>query len=60
MSCFDNKRYVVDDGIRTLTYFHEDRVTGCKEIKKDYDKKDSDKNVVIIDEIVTIEKNGNN
>ena len=60
LSCFDNKRYVLDDRTRTLTYFHKDRVTGCKEIKKDDDKKDSDKKVVIIDEIVTIEKNCNN
>ena len=26
LSCFDNKRYVLDDGIRTLVYFHEDSV----------------------------------
>ena len=23
-SCFDDKRFVVDDGIHTLTYFHKD------------------------------------
>ena len=23
LSCFDNKRYVLDDGIRTLAYFHK-------------------------------------
>ena len=43
LSCFDNKRYVLDDGIRTLAYFHKNSVTSCKEIKKDSDKKDSDK-----------------
>ena len=58
MSCFDDKRYVLDDGIHTLAYFHKDSVTSCKEIlkdcdkkeeieiycdKKDYDKKDCDK-----------------
>ena len=43
LSCFDDKRYVLDDGIRTLAYFHKDSVTSCKEIKKDCDKKDSDK-----------------
>ena len=43
LSCFDNKRCVLDDGIRMLAYFHKDGVTGCKEIKKDCDKKDSDK-----------------
>ena len=34
LSCFDDKRYVLDDGIRTLAYFHKDSVTSCKEIKK--------------------------
>ena len=43
LSCFDDKRYVLDDGIRTLTYFHKDGVTSCKEIKKDCDKKDYNK-----------------
>ena len=32
-SCFDDKRFVLDDGIHTLAYFHEDSVTSCKEIK---------------------------
>ena len=27
LSCFDNKRYVLDDGIDTLSYFHENSVT---------------------------------
>ena len=31
-SCFFDKRYVLDDRIRTLAYFHKDGVTGCKEI----------------------------
>ena len=43
LSCFDDKRYVLDDGIYTLAYFHKDSVTSCKEIKKDCDKKDCDK-----------------
>ena len=43
MSCFDDKRYMLDDIIRTLAYFHKNSVTSCKEIKKDSDKKDSDK-----------------
>ena len=42
LSCFDNKRYVLDDGICTLAYFHKDSVTSCKGIKKDCDKKDCD------------------
>ena len=37
LSCFDDKRYVLDEGIRTLAYFHEDSVTGFKETKKDGD-----------------------
>ena len=24
LSCFDDKRYVSDDGVNTLTYFHKD------------------------------------
>ena len=43
LSCFDNKRYVLDDKICTLAYFHKNSVTSCKEIKKDSDKKDFDK-----------------
>ena len=37
LSCFDDKRYVLDDGIRTVAYFHKDSVTSCKEIEKDCD-----------------------
>ena len=37
LSCFDDIRYVLDEGIRTLAYFHEDSVTGFKETKKDGD-----------------------
>ena len=39
LTCFDEKRYVLDDGIRTLAYFHKDSFRSCKEIKKDCDKK---------------------
>ena len=35
LSCFDDKRYVLDDGILTLAHIHKDRVTSCKEIEKD-------------------------
>ena len=27
LSCFDDKRYVLDDGINTLTYYHKHRQT---------------------------------
>ena len=29
LSCFDNRRYVLDDGIYTLSYFHKNSVTSC-------------------------------
>ena len=32
LSCFDNNRYVLDEGIHMLAYFHKDSVTSCKEI----------------------------
>ena len=38
--CFDDKRFVLDDGIHRLAYFHKDSVTSCKEIEKDCDKKE--------------------
>ena len=34
LSCFYNKRYVLDHGIRMLAYFHKNSVTSCKEIEK--------------------------
>ena len=46
LSCFDDKRYVFDDGIRTLACFHKDSVTSCykkEEIKKYYNKEDCGK-----------------
>ena len=30
LSSFDAKRYVLDNGIYTLAYFHKNSVTGCK------------------------------
>ena len=42
LSCFDDKRSLLDGGIRTLAYFHEDSVTSCKEIEKNSDKEDCD------------------
>ena len=35
--CFDDKRFVSDDEIHTLAYFHKDSVTSCKKIKKHCD-----------------------
>ena len=34
LSCFDNKRYLLDDGIYTLAYFHKYSVTSCKKTQK--------------------------
>ena len=33
-SCFDDKRYVLDDRIRTLAYFHKDSVAIVNRLKK--------------------------
>ena len=32
LSCFHDKRQVLDDGIDTSAYFHKDSVTSCKKI----------------------------
>ena len=48
-SCFDCKRYVLDDGFRMLAYFHKDSVTSCKEIKKIVIKNIIIKKIVIIE-----------
>ena len=40
LSCFDDKRYMLDNGIYRLDYCHKDNVTSCKEIKKDCNKKE--------------------
>ena len=34
LSCSDNKRYVLDDGIRTLAYFHKDSATNCRDSER--------------------------
>ena len=34
LSCFDDKRHVLDDGIRTLAYFYKDSVTSCRDSKR--------------------------
>ena len=33
LSCFDDKRYILDDGIDTLAYFHKD-IKDCKNDKE--------------------------
>ena len=37
LSCFDDKRYVLDDGVNTLACFHKD----CKKDDKINDNKDN-------------------
>ena len=37
LSYFDDKRFVLDDEIHTLAYFHKYSVISCKKIKKDCD-----------------------
>ena len=34
VSYFDDKRYVLDNGIRTLAYYHNDSVTSCRDLKR--------------------------
>ena len=52
LPCFGDKRYVLDDGIRTLAYFYEDSVTSCnkkEETEKDFNKQDCDTwNILVI------------
>ena len=35
LSCFDDKRQVLDDGVHTLTYYHKDSVASCKKTTDD-------------------------
>ena len=34
LSCFDDKRHVLDDGILKLAYFHKDSVTSSRDSKR--------------------------
>ena len=34
LSCFDNKRYVLDDAIYMLAYFHKNSIPVVKRLKK--------------------------
>ena len=36
LSCFDDKRYALDDWIRTSGYLHKDSAKSSKETKKDF------------------------
>ena len=39
LSCFDDKRYVLDDGVNTLVYFYKD-CKNCDKNKNNNDNKD--------------------
>ena len=63
--CFDDKRFVLDDEMNMLTYFHKDSVTSCiKKFKKIVIKKKRVKKVVIkkkrLKKIVIIEEDYDN
>ena len=40
LSCFDDQRYVLDDGVNTLAYFHNDFNKKCDKINDNNDNKD--------------------
>ena len=40
LSCLDDKRFVLNDEIHMLAYFHKDSPTCCKEIQKGCVKKE--------------------
>ena len=59
LSCFDDNRYVLDNKIRTLAYFHKNRSQVVKRFKKIVIKKIVITKIVI-NNIVIIEKDCNN
>ena len=40
LSCFDDKRYVLDDSVNTLVYFHKDCNKKCDKSENNKDNKD--------------------
>ena len=44
LSCFDDKRFVLDDGVYTLAYFHKDCNKNCDNSENNNDNKKRDKN----------------
>ena len=42
LSCFDDKRFVLDDGVHTLAYFHKDCNKKCD--KNENENKNKNKN----------------
>ena len=44
LSCFDDKRFVFDDGVYTLAYFHKHFNKNCDKSENNNDNKKRDKN----------------
>ena len=44
LSCFDDKRYVLDDGVNTLAYFHKDCNKKCDKNKNNNNNNDNHNN----------------
>ena len=42
LSCFDDKRYVLDDRVNTLAYFHKDCNKKCDKNKNNNDNHNND------------------
>ena len=42
LSCFDDKRFVLDDGIHTLAYFHKDCNKKCDKNENENKNHDND------------------
>ena len=58
LSCFDDKRYVLDGAIYNLSYFHKNSVRSCNNLKgHDYWKRCNNwKRSWLLEKIVIIEK----
>ena len=44
LSCFDDKRFVLDDGVHTLAYFHKDSNKKCDKNKNKNKNKNNNGN----------------
>ena len=44
LSCFDDKRFVLDDGVHTLAYFHEDCNKKCNKNENDNNNNNNNNN----------------
>ena len=42
LSCFDDKRFVLDNGVHTLAYFHKDCNKKCDKNKNENNNRDND------------------